>query len=169
MGYTTDFFGSVAVVPPLNAEEIAFLKKFAGTRRMKCEQGPYYVDRGGVAGQGEMGHGDPSVIDYNRPPEGQPGLWCQWVPSDDGESIAWDEGEKFYDSPEWMKYLIDHFLKPGALAKPSLPFLQANHTVNGTIEAEGEDSNDRWALIVKDNDVFTADAEAVKYSNPQPV
>ena len=28
--------------------------------------------------------GASSVTDHNRPPEGQPGLWCQWVPNEDG-------------------------------------------------------------------------------------
>jgi hypothetical protein len=49
MGYTTIFDGQISVEPPLNPEEIKYLNKFADTRRMACEQGPYYVDRGGFA------------------------------------------------------------------------------------------------------------------------
>lgn len=44
MGYTTTFYGQVAVEPPLSAKEIVYLNKFAETRRMRCLQGPYYVD-----------------------------------------------------------------------------------------------------------------------------
>ena len=91
---------------------------------------------------------------------GQPSLWCQWVPvkDDDGNTvIEWDGGEKFYSSPEWMKYIIDHFLKPGAFAKDQLPFLQANHICNGMIDAQGEDAEDRWRLHVRDNVVTTQD------------
>lgn len=65
----------------------------------------------------------------------------------------WNEVEKFYDSEEWMKYLIEHFLKPGALAVEHLPFLQANHTLNGTITAQGEELDDRWLLVVRNNEV----------------
>lgn len=148
MGYHTDFSGQIDVVPPLNAEEIAYLKKFAETRRMNRINGPYFVDGTGYMGQNR----DPDVIDSNAPPKGQPGLWCHWVPTDDGAAIEWDGGEKFYDSVEWMLYLIDHFLKPGALAP--LPLLQKNHVLNGTIEAQGEDSDDRWDLIVENNQVF---------------
>jgi hypothetical protein len=155
MGYTTDFSGSIAIEPPLNQQEIDYLNKFSGTRRMSCEQGPYYVGRGGFAGQD---HG-PDVRDYNRPPVGQPGLWCQWVPTADGSAIEWNGGEKFYDSEEWMAYLIGHFLKPGAAASAELSFLQANHTLNGTIKAQGEDMDDRWKLVVKDNVVSRIDLE----------
>jgi hypothetical protein len=147
VGYTTEFSGRIEITPALNAEEINYLKKFAGTRRMDCEQGPYYADRGGMAGQD---YNDPLVKNYNSPPEGQPGLWCQWVPTEDGSAIEWDGGEKFYYAPEWMEYLIEHFVGADPQAKAVLPFLQA-HKLNGEITAQGEDIHDRWLLIVADN------------------
>lgn len=149
MGYTTEFQGQVTIEPPLNEQEIEFLKKFNETRRMARTKGPYFVDGSGYHGQGQ----DADVTNYNCPPNGQPGLWCQWTPTEDGKALEWDEGEKFYDSVEWMQYIIDHFLKPGAIAKGELPFLQANHIVNGVINAQGEDSGDIWRLVVKNNDV----------------
>ena len=106
MGYTTEFNGSFEIDPPLSREEIDFINKFAGTRRMACKQGPYYVDRGGFRGQ-DMD--DDEVTDYNSPPQGQPGLWCNWIALDGGSKIEWDGGEKFYASDDWIKYLIEHF------------------------------------------------------------
>lgn len=156
MGYTTSFWGDVKVDPPLNAEEVKYLHDFNRSRRMKRGKGSYYANPGSD-GFGQDHEDD--IIDYNFPPDDQPSLWCQWAPTDDGSAIAWDDGEKFYGADEWMKYIIDHFLKPGALAKNELPFLQANHVVNGTINAQGEDSDDRWQLIVRDNVVFVADGE----------
>lgn len=149
------FQGSINVIPPLNAEEINYLRKFSETRRMDRERGPYFVDGSGDFGQGRDG----DIRNYNGPPKGQPGLWCNWVPTEDGSAIECNEGEKFYDSPEWMRYLIDHFLKPGALASEHLPFLQANHVCNGVIKAQGEDMDDRWKLIVTDNVVTKQDLE----------
>lgn len=149
MGYTTDFSGSIAVDPPLNAQEIQFLRKFSETRRMDRTKGPYFVDGSGFMGQDH----EADIASYNSPPPGQPGLWCQWVPTEDGTAIEWNGAEKFYDSAEWMEYLIDHFLKPGCVAKDALPFLQANHVCNGAIKAQGEDMEDRWKLIVKANHV----------------
>lgn len=147
MGYTTEFDGSVSITPPLNQEEIDFLVKFNGTRRMARKNGPYFVDGTGFMGQGN----DEDVINHNSPPDGQPSLWCNWVPTDDGTALEWDGGEKFYNSSDWMTYIIDHFLKPGCHASSQLPFLQANHTINGVINAQGEDSNDRWQLVVEGN------------------
>lgn len=149
MGYTTDFNGMIEIVPPLNDAEAEFLQKFAETRRMKRTKGPYFVDGTGDFGQGS----DPDIINHNEPPEGQPGLWCQWVPTHDNTGLEWDGNEKFYDSVEWMRYLIDHFLKPGCIAAKELPFLQANHVCNGTIYAQGEESDDMWLLQVDDNEV----------------
>ena len=68
-----------------------------------------------------------------------PGYYCQWEPTEDGTAIKWDGNEKFYDSVEWMAHIIDTFLAP------------AGHVVNGTIDAQGEDSGDRWRLVVRDN------------------
>lgn len=151
MGYTTEFYGQITIDPPLDADEIAYLTKFSESRRMLCTQGPYYVDRGGCMGQ----NSGPEVLDHNRPPAGQPGLWCQWVPTADGTAVEWDGGEKFYDAAEWMAYLMGHFLAPGAYAKSELPFLRG-HTCNGRIEAFGEDRDDTWVLIVNNNVVSTA-------------
>lgn len=144
MGYTTEFSGQIAIVPPLSEEERAFLTKFSQTRRMLRGNGPYFVDGAGFGGQNH----DPDILNYNAPPEGQPGLWCQWIPNEEGTALVWDEGEKFYAADEWMEYLIDHFLKPDHLAP--MPFLGA-HTLNGEILAQGEDIHDRWQLIVEDN------------------
>lgn len=151
MGYTTEFEGRVEISPPLNEAEIAFLKKFSDTRRMDRRNGPYFVDGTGFKGQ----HKDADVIDQNSPPDGQPGLWCNWVPTDDGTALEWNGSEKFYSSVEWMQYLIDHFLKPGCEAswglENGLSFLTADHVLNGVLEATGEERDDVWDLVVKDN------------------
>lgn len=154
MGYTTEFEGCIRIEPPLNDKEIAYLTKFSESRRMLCVQGPYYVDRGGYMGQDS----GPDVLNYNRPPAGQPGLWCHWVPTEDGTAIEWDGGEKLYEADLWMAYLIAHFLTPNAYAKSELPFLQG-HTCNGESFAQGEDSSDRWILYVQDNKVIVAPVE----------
>lgn len=162
MGYTTEFEGEVWVEPPLNQTEIDFLNKFSNTRRMNRSAGPYFVHGNGSLGQGD---GPDTVFDHNRPPEGQPSLWCQWEPSTNGEFIAWNGAEKFYNSVEWMEYLIDHFLKPGAEASKlgdwQFEKFTFDHVLNGTIDAQGEDPDDRWRLIVKDNVVRTQHAKIV--------
>lgn len=69
----------------------------------------------------------------------QPGLWCQWVLSDDGTELSWDGGEKFYNYIEWLKYYVVHFFEPWGIK------------LNGEITWQGEDSNDMGKIIVTDN------------------
>jgi len=125
------------------------------------KDGEYFAREDGNSGQVE----DNSILDYNLPPgqaeytgggddfskrwaenqkrikEGvcQPGLWCQWVVSDDGENLEWDGEEKFYEYIAWLKYLINHFFSKWGLV------------LNGEVEWEGEDSQDRGKIVVKDN------------------
>jgi hypothetical protein len=147
MGYTTEFWGEVMIDPPLNEAEAEYLRKFANTRRMYRKKGPYFVDGSGDFGQGH----DPDIIDFNNPDPSQPGLWCQWVPTPSRDALEWDGGEKFYDSVEWMQYIINHFLKPGAFASrsgdPQFTEFTFDHTLNGVIDAQGEDPEDRWKLV----------------------
>lgn len=159
MGYTTEFEGSIQIEPPLNAQEISFLRDFNHTRRMNRTRGPLFVRGSGFYGQGN----DPDIIDYNQPHPDQPGLWCQWTPNEDGTAIEWDGGEKFYDSPGWLSYII-HLL----LAAPDaqwyidqhidedlrLASFTCDHVLNGVIFAQGEDDEDQWELRVVDNTVM---------------
>jgi len=95
------------------------------------------VGETGYAGQDR----GPDILDHNKPPKGQPGLWCHWVPTEDGMGIEWDGGEKFYDYTEWIRYLIHHFLAP------------AGYVLNGEVEWQGEDPSDIGKIVVKDNEV----------------
>ncbi len=143
MGYSTDFSGQFNVTPTLSDKDCDFLVKFAQTRRMARKfkdniygiQGEFYVD-----GEGDsVKSNDVTVIDYNMPPKTQPGLWCQWIPNDDGTAIVWDEGEKFYGYIEWIQYLIKSILIP------------RGYTLNGEVKWFGEDSYDRGKILVKNN------------------
>lgn len=95
-------------------------------------EGEYFAYDDGNCGQTR----DYSIVDYNTPPGQtghdttqdfssrwnenqeriksgtcQPGFWCQWTPNDEGNILAWDGGEKFYNYVEWLKYYIEHFFK----------------------------------------------------------
>ena len=146
MGYTTYFDGAFTVTPPLNEHEISYLNEFASTRRMERER-QFYV-----------GDDKSDVINHNDSGS-QPGLWCQWVPTIDGESIVWDEGEKFYYPNGWLDYIIRHFLTPQSPEALSLKLAQDerfahftfDHSVTGVVKAQGEDSDDVWALVAVNN------------------
>lgn len=165
MGYQTEFEGRITIEPALNEKEIAYLAKFSETRRMDRENGPYFVDGNGYAGQGD---GPDMVYNHNGPPAGQPGLWCKWTPTEDGTALEWSGHEKFYDSAEWMQYLMDHFVGSTPAAALKLPFLQG-HVCNGAISAQGEDPSDTWLLEVKDNQVYVQDLVLTTSGEAVPV
>lgn len=169
MGYTTDFDGSFDCTPALNESQIAYLKKFAETRRMKRdsniaatlpdplreavglpigEEGEFFVGCRGSYGQG----GDDSVLNNNSPANTQPGLWCQWVPSDDGSQIEWDGGEKFYNYIEWIKYINEKFLKPWEIV------------LNGTVSWSGEDSGDVGVIVAKEGKIRYKEIERASFT-----
>lgn len=162
MGYHTDFEGAFTLDKPLTEAQRTYLNKFASTRRMHRSEskvaelpdpvreavglpvgldGGYYVGGTGFMGQDN----DDSVNDHNHEPLGQPGLWCQWVPNEDGTCIEWDGGEKFYHYVPWIKYIITHFLRPWG------------YTLNGTVSFRGENFNDVGDIVITNNEV------AVKY------
>jgi hypothetical protein len=161
MGYTTNFTGQITVSPPLNPSEITYLRRFAETRQMRRDNGPYFTG-GGCAGQDR----EADIRDFNPPLPEQPSLWCRWVPSEDGTAIEWDQGEKFYNSEAWMRYLIQTFLEKGAAVEvergapvegrvypDEFKDFTFDHVLNGVIEAQGEDPNDHWLLVVENNEV----------------
>ena len=159
MGYTTDFEGSLSVTPTASSNLVEYINKFSSTRRMGRdvatlqrlykgeggfegnygENGEYFVGGTGYHGQGQ----DDSIQNYNGSPTSQPGLWCQWVLTEDGESLEWDGGEKFYSYIEWLEYMIKHFFEP------------KGHKLNGEIQWYGEDQGDVGTIYVKDNKVQT--------------
>ena len=85
MGYHTDFEGSFQLSKPATEQQIAYLNRFSYTRRVKRDvtilketQGGAYGlnDEYGVEGEFFVGECEKSIIDINRPPSTQPGLWC---------------------------------------------------------------------------------------------
>jgi len=156
MGYNTDFEGVFVLKKKLKENHRAYLNAFANTRRMCRDKnlaeelddpiriavglpvgvdGGYYVGAKGFKGQDK----DISIVEYNYPPEDQPGLWCQWVPSDDGKAIGWNYTEKFYEFVPWINYIIDHFLIPW------------EYSISGDMYWYGEDRNDIGIISIKDN------------------
>ena len=160
MGYTTDFFGRFDFDKPVSKEFAEYINRFSNTRRMMrdpdklktvypnwkefCFNGElgkdceYFVHDDGFNGQ----KNDESIIDYNRPPETQPGLWCHWIITDDLQHLEWNGGEKFYEYDKWLEYLIDNFIKP------------SGYILNGSVDWQGEDEEDSGTLFLTNNELL---------------
>lgn len=152
MGNKTKYWGQINIEPPLSPTEIEYLNEFNETRRMLRKNGPYFVGGTGMRGQNEN---DPDVLIGNQPPLGQPSLWCQWIPTEHGRHLEWDRNPTFHYAAEWMLYLIQHFLKPGAIAIGHVPGIVGDHVANGFIEVVGEGHPADYTVIrVEDNKVY---------------
>ena len=170
MGYTTDFNGEFKFSRPLTVKEKKYLNTFSKTRRM-CrdvnkimelhkgkhgnphplddtaegiygKQGEYFAKDDGNFGQND----DTTVLNHNGPGN-MPGLWCQWEPDEDGKHLRWDNGEKFYNYVEWLKFLIEHFFNKWGVS------------INGECEWAGESSDDLGKIMVKDNIVTVLEGQ----------
>jgi hypothetical protein len=156
MGYTTDFIGHVDIEPALNQDETEYLEAFSLSRRFARAGGPYEVPGNPMAALEEERE-TVDVDTYNRIAPGQPQLWCQWVPCFDGCCLAFDGHEKFYRPVEWMRYLIQHFLMPGAAAsRTGLPIFEHftfDHRLDGLVVGCRRDTKELFAIEVVNNEV----------------
>lgn len=153
MGYTTDFIGHFDVNPPLNEAESHYLKVFAESRRWDRPQGPYAIPGNPYAEEPPFNAGER----YNRPAPGQPQLWCHWLAVGDGVGLTYDGLEKCYAPVEWLTYLIEHFLAPGARAShtddPLFDGFTFDHMLSGTVIGCRRDTRELFAIEVCDNEV----------------
>lgn len=151
MGYSTDFEGAFTLDKPLTVPQYNYLKAFAEVRHMKrnekvAESLPDSLRKKvglpvGYEGEFYVGDSDNGIIDGNMEPSTQPGLWCKWVPTEDGDGIEWSGAEKFYEYIPWLKYIIKNFLQPWGLV------------LSGEVTWEGEDNKDMGKIVVVDNEV----------------
>lgn len=155
MGYDTDFRGQFDLDKPLTPAHLAHLTRFSEIRHTKWKpevadlpdplreavglpagpEGAYYVGS-------EGSRDNPLCLDPNREPDSQPDLYCQWIPNSAGTALVWDEIEKFREYVEWLRYLIEHFLKPWG------------YVLSGKVTWEGEEHGDAGTITVTGNEIL---------------
>jgi hypothetical protein len=106
-------------------------------------EGEWFIEGSGWAGQDR----DETIVDYNRPPCTQPSLWLQWLPNEEGTQLEWNGQAKTYNTENWIVYLIERFFRP------------LGYTLNGIIEAQGEERSDKWGIQVINNTVRAINAK----------
>ena len=150
MGYTTEFKGQFNLNKQLDPETKDFLTRLAHTRRMKRNVDPKYGVEGEFYAENmeNFGQNDNSnIIDINRPPSTQPGLWLQWIPTENGLHIVWDGGEKFYHYIEWLQYLVDKILEP------------RGYRLSGKVQWQGESIDDFGVIYAYENLILSSNSE----------
>lgn len=103
-------------------------------------------------------------------PDEQPGFWCDWVPCWEGCCLAFNGNEKFYSPVSWLRYLIDHFLRPGAHASaspgPLFEHFTFDHVLDGTVVGCRRDNKGLSAIRVERNEVRE---EVIRPADPRYV
>ena len=149
MGLHTDYLGSLRIQPPLSPAEVEFLKSFHRTRHCGDRAALDVVTH--PADNDQAG----DVTSSSRVAVGMPELWCPWTCCDEGCCLRWDQGEKPYAPHQWLRYLIDTFLRPGAAlaADPAARAvgLTFDHVLSGMLVGERRETAELFALAVKDN------------------
>jgi len=154
MGIHTDYLGHVLIRPELSPAETAYLTAFNQSRRWDRPGGPYEVPANPGAEE-RPARADQDA--YNRPPPGQPQLWCPWVPCLEGHCLGWDRAEKPYAGTDWLRYLIDTFLRPGAAARTDrsgrFDGFTFDHHLDGALVGSVSESGALFLLRIDDGDV----------------
>ena len=79
------------------------------------------------------------------------------MPCLDGCCLAFSGHEKFYEPIAWMRYLIQHFLKPGAAASrsglPAFEHFTFDHRLDGMVIGCRRDTKELFAIQVNGNRV----------------
>lgn len=128
MSYDTIFTGTLHVDPPLNDAEQRFL----------CGLHPGRETGTGLAQR--LG--------------GDPMPWSVWEPVDGGAGLRVLDGYNIDRRvPEWLRYLLDHVLGPGATCAGQRRFRSFgfDHLVTGVLEAQGRVDGDRWRLVADED------------------
>jgi len=128
MGTEVYIHGSIQIAPRLEERHADYLTRFNRTRRMKRnvrvltkmeEVDSTHAAVGlplGLEGGYYVGDDEdwrcPSIVDANRPPRGQPRLWCPWMPTHDLSGLTVSNDVSNDDFPTWLRYVIKHFLAP---------------------------------------------------------
>lgn len=156
MTYQVNFKGQWHLNKPLNDNHKLYLIQFSNIRHMKRDvskvefmpdelrvsagltigtDAEFFVGGGGSFGQER----DSSILNYNKPPATQPGLWNGWTPNSDGTAIIWDEIENFYNYVDWIQYMIKNFFNPW------------DYILNGDIAWQGDAVKDKGIINIINN------------------
>jgi hypothetical protein len=155
MGYDTHYVGHIQVTPPLNNAEFEYLTAFAETPHVAEDPSPYAVSDNPRAPRpvGPKGY---SVLNRR---DDLPDCICPWIPSCGGRCfVIKDDRGQHHDAAKWLQWIVDHFLKPGALAGVSgdddFAEFTFDHSLGAAVAAHRSDSGRLWLIRAGEHEVF---------------
>lgn len=156
MGFSTTYLGHLDIEPPLNSAETAWLRAFRLTDRSLHPHDPYAVPMNPraerLAHLTRDRHDKPDASSRSQAAEL---TRCDWQPCLDGCCLVWESIEKSNTSIHELRYLIDHFLRPGAHAsrdgRADFAEFTFDHHVHGVVAAERDDTRELYVIVARDN------------------
>lgn len=152
VGYSTQYLGHLTIEPPLNEHEVEWLRAYAACAGPGRGRDPYDIPMNPRAGPTVHDDGRANMTDEALVPFG----FCDFEPTVDGNALVWMESDKSNHAREWLPYLIDTFLRPGATAATSgrevFERFTFDHVVNGAMAAYRELDGRLFLHVVDDND-----------------
>lgn len=160
MGYTTKFTGQFRLDRKLHPSHANYLRAFNDSRHMRFNtkraegiDDPYRVAAGLPVGREGMycafvregvSVGRGIVLEDASPLGPNTSRYCDWVPTDDDQGIAWDGAEKFGGFAAWLAFVVEHFLD------------RWSYAVRGAVAWEGKSDGDTGVLVVLNNRLVVA-------------
>ena len=95
------------------------------------------------------------VADYSTVVDGAPSLYCHWKPSPDRMGLEFDKCGKAENLLEWLKFLIQYFIKPNGYLISGEITIQYN--VGISVHVNGKVTNKDWhsnTIVIKDNEII---------------
>lgn len=142
MGYPTDFIGYLHVTPPLNDSEIKLINSISRS---------IYLDQR-ASGPRALGE---DVEAINAVKAAAPWGWSNWTACAKGCCLSYDGRDKANQMVQWLKYLMESFLVPGATAQSlaGASALTCDHVVNGMVVGSRRDNRELYSITVRNNTV----------------
>lgn len=148
MEHHTTYLGQLRLDPPLSARELDWLRSFAEWGGGPTGD-PFEVPmnpRAELADwPGRGGRPEPEEPSRTGIPDGV----CDWVPCDEGCHLVWRPAPRSNDALLALRFLVDHYLGPRALARGRGPAFEAftfDHRVDGVVAAHRDDTEELFLL-----------------------
>lgn len=142
MGYQTDFVGYLHMTPPLNDREITLINTISRS---------IYLDKR-ASGPRALGEDEEAI---NAVKDAAPWGWSNWTACAKGCCLSYDGGDKANHMVQWLKYLMESFLVPGAKVQSLVDSasLTCDHVLNGMVVGSRRDNRELYSITVRDNAV----------------
>ncbi|WP_295697499.1 hypothetical protein [Lapillicoccus sp.] len=152
-GYSTTYIGHLDITPPLNAAEVEWLTALAEWQG--GPQGDVFTVPMNPRAVWSLAMAKAGGSIASSAPEGMPRGTTDWRPCLDGCRLEWDRIEKSNDAIPSIRFLVDHFLGPQALARDAggddFAAFSFDHALDGVIAAYRDDTEELFLIRAEDS------------------